>query len=273
MFFDDRLATVLRQRGDSEASARTQFRQLLDILGGRKYGRVDGADQSLIAAAWLRMDALAKRIPAAERAAMIREPGWRFRNADLAAHLSDFEPQVASAALNRADLSADEWTALIPRLPVRARGFLRLRRDLPVDADAMLERLGVYDRGLPQPSSSSQEQAGPEASAEAIDAAADKQVRAAATLSRARASQAPAETGSRENQENDSDRGSDQGASPPPYHVPIIDNEDDFDGPLPASEPELTDTSPPYDLKPELQISEEVEDPEIAAGRSEISAL
>ncbi|MEM9501679.1 MAG: histidine kinase dimerization/phospho-acceptor domain-containing protein [Pseudomonadota bacterium] len=152
MFFDDRLATVLRQRGDSEASVRTQYRQLLDILGNRKYGPSEIRDNSLIAAAWLRMDALAQRIPAEERAAMIRERGWRFRSADLAAHLSDFEPEVASAALNRADLTAQDWAVLIPRLPVRARGFLRLRRDLPVDVEQLLEQLGVYDRGLPLPS-------------------------------------------------------------------------------------------------------------------------
>ncbi|MEM6477223.1 MAG: hypothetical protein AAF687_13780, partial [Pseudomonadota bacterium] len=147
MFFDDRLATVLRQRADSEAGSRTQFRQLLDILGNRKYG----GDQSLVAAAWLRMDALAEGIPAKERAAMIRERGWRLRNADLAAHLSDFEPEVASAALERADLSDEDWSALVPRLPVRARGFLRLRKDLPKETETLLDRLGVYDRGLPSP--------------------------------------------------------------------------------------------------------------------------
>ncbi|MEM8726844.1 MAG: histidine kinase dimerization/phospho-acceptor domain-containing protein, partial [Pseudomonadota bacterium] len=147
LFFDDRLATVLRQRADSEAGSRTQFRQLLDILGNRKYG----GDQSLVAAAWLRMDALAEGIPASERAAMIRERGWRLRNADLAAHLSDFEPEVASAALERADLSDEDWSALVPRLPVRARGFLRLRKDLPQETEILLDRLGVYDRGLPSP--------------------------------------------------------------------------------------------------------------------------
>ncbi|MEM6267637.1 MAG: histidine kinase dimerization/phospho-acceptor domain-containing protein, partial [Pseudomonadota bacterium] len=147
MFFDDRLATVLRQRGESDLGQRTQYRQLLDILGNRKYGR----DQGLISAAWLRMDALAQTISASERAAMIREPSWRFRSADLAAHLADFEPEVASAALNRANLSEEDWSTLIPRLPVRARGFLRLRQDLPVDIEQLLERLGVYDRGLPAP--------------------------------------------------------------------------------------------------------------------------
>lgn len=151
MFFDDRLATVLRQRAQSEAGARTQFRQLLDILGNRKFAPSDERSQSLIAAAWLRMEKLAEEIPAKDRAAMIREPGWRFRSADLAAHLADYEPDVASAALNRAQLSAEDWSALIPRLPVRARGFLRLRRDLPVDVENLLERLGVYDRGLPSP--------------------------------------------------------------------------------------------------------------------------
>jgi signal transduction histidine kinase len=150
LFFDDRLATVLRQRATGEASLRTQFRQLLDLLGKDRTHR-PGGDQSLLAAAWLRMDALAEAIPAAERARMIREPGWRFRSPDLAAHLADHEPEVASAALTRADLVVEDWTALIPRLPVRARGFLRLRRDLPLDVAALLDRLGVHDRGLPAP--------------------------------------------------------------------------------------------------------------------------
>ncbi|RNJ61869.1 MAG: sensor histidine kinase [Porphyrobacter sp. IPPAS B-1204] len=150
MFFDDRLATVLRQRATGEGSLRTQYRQLLDLLGkDRTHSR--GNDQSLLAAAWPRMDALADAIPAAERARMIREPGWRFRSPDLAVHLADCEPEVAAAAISRADLTSDDWAALIPRLPVRARGFLRLRRDLPVDVEALLARLGVHDRGLPAP--------------------------------------------------------------------------------------------------------------------------
>jgi two-component system OmpR family sensor kinase len=150
VFFDDRLATVLRQRATGEASLRTQYRQLLDLLG-RDRVAAQGGDRSLLAAAWLRMDALAEAIPVETRARMIREPGWRFRSPDLAAHLADHEPEVAAAALTRADLSGEDWSALIPRLPVRARGFLRLRRDLPVDVEALLARLGVHDRGLPAP--------------------------------------------------------------------------------------------------------------------------
>ncbi|MBU7580918.1 MAG: sensor histidine kinase [Porphyrobacter sp.] len=150
MFFDDRLATVLRQRATGEASLRTQYRQLLDLLG-RDRVHSAGGDQSLLAAAWLRLEALAEAIPAPTRARMIREPGWRFRNPDLALNLADHEPEVAAAALSRAELASEDWTALIPHLPVRARGFLRLRRDLPVDVEALLGRLGVHDRGLPAP--------------------------------------------------------------------------------------------------------------------------
>ena len=147
MFFDDRLATVLRHRATSERGARTQFRQLLDLLGGRRYGR----DDSLLAAAWLRLGALGEQIPANERARIVREPSWRFRNVQLAAHLAEDEPEVASAALARAELTGEEWLALIPRMPIRARGFLRNRRDLPDDAQRLLDQLGIHDRGLPHP--------------------------------------------------------------------------------------------------------------------------
>jgi signal transduction histidine kinase len=147
MHFDDRLATVLRHRAAGERAAKTQFRQLLDLLGNRRSAR----DESMLAAAWLRLAALGEAIAPADRAAMIREPGLRFRNPELALHLAEDEPEVAAAALAVAQLSADDWEALIPRLPVRARGFLRLRRDMPVATQDLLERLGIRDRGLPSP--------------------------------------------------------------------------------------------------------------------------
>ncbi|WP_298302443.1 histidine kinase dimerization/phospho-acceptor domain-containing protein [uncultured Erythrobacter sp.] len=154
MFFDDRLATVLRQSAQSDAMRRTQFRQLLDLLGAQASGaRKPGRDPSLVAAAWMRMSKLAEDVPSKDRAQLISEPSWHLRNPELVAHLAEFEPEVASAALSRAKLSSDDWTALIPRLPVRARGFLRLRRDMPDGVEATLEQLGIHDRGLPQPQS------------------------------------------------------------------------------------------------------------------------
>jgi len=147
MHFDDRLVTVLRHRAAGKRAAKTQFRQLLDLLGNRRPGR----DESMLAAAWLRLAALGEAIEAGERAAMIREPGLRFRNPELALHLAEDEPEVAAAALSVAQLTTDDWEALIPRLPIRARGFLRLRRDLPSATQELLDRLGIRDRGLPSP--------------------------------------------------------------------------------------------------------------------------
>lgn len=147
MQFDDRLATVLRHRTSGGRAARTQFRQLLDLLGARR----GGYDRKLLSSAWLRLGALGEAIPPRDRAAMIRDGGWRFRNPELAAHLAEDEPEVAAAALARADLAEEDWEALIPRLPIRARGFLRLRRGLSPRANELLERLGIHDRGLPDP--------------------------------------------------------------------------------------------------------------------------
>ncbi|UAB76794.1 HAMP domain-containing histidine kinase [Erythrobacter sp. SCSIO 43205] len=161
MFFDDRLATVLRQNTQSDTLRRTQYRQLLDLLGAQASGaRKAARDPSLVAAAWMRMNKLAEVIPARDRARLINEPGWQLRNPELAAHLADFEPDVALAALSRAQLSSEDWTALIPRLPVRARGFLRLRKDLGPDVEVVLERLGVQDRGLPHPETQAAEVSG-----------------------------------------------------------------------------------------------------------------
>ncbi|MXO89781.1 sensor histidine kinase [Pontixanthobacter aquaemixtae] len=154
MHFDDRLSTVLRHRAAGDRAARTQFRQLLDLLGSKPRPREGERDESLLAAAWLRLGALGEAIPKADRVAMIQDPALRFRSAELAAHLAEDEPDVAAAALARADLSEDDWAALIPRLPVRARGFLRLRRNLPRGTVDLLDRLGIQDRGLPEPDQS-----------------------------------------------------------------------------------------------------------------------
>ena len=153
MQFDDRLATVLRHRTSGGRAARTQFRQLLDLLGARR-GAHEG---KLLSSAWLRLGALGESIPPRDRAAMIRDSGWHFRNPELAAHLAEDEPEVAAAALARADLAEEDWEALIPRLPVRARGFLRLRPSLPPRAIRLLERLGIHDRGLPDPGIAAQD--------------------------------------------------------------------------------------------------------------------
>ncbi|MBD3729693.1 MAG: sensor histidine kinase [Sphingomonadales bacterium] len=152
MHFDDRLATVLRTGAAGDRARRTQYRQLLDLLGSAQAGR----DASLREAAWLRLETLDAAIPESERVLMVRDPGLRLRNPELVARLAEGDPALAAAALARAELSADQWEALVPALPIRARGFLRLRRGLPESTIILLERLGVHDRGLPLPESKQQ---------------------------------------------------------------------------------------------------------------------
>ena len=72
MHFDDRLATVLRNRATGVRAARTQFRQLLDLLGERAVA----GDRRLARAAYHRLDVLARQIPLEERTAIVADAGW-----------------------------------------------------------------------------------------------------------------------------------------------------------------------------------------------------
>lgn len=145
MHFDDRLETVLRLPASGEGLALIQYRQLIDILG-----RLPGeAHSAALDAGFARLEMLSARIPAADRARLLRQPLQPITNQRLLSQLVQAEPDVASAAIGSAGLDDAQWLALIPELPVRARGILRHRRDLSPAVEALLERLGVHDRGLP----------------------------------------------------------------------------------------------------------------------------
>ncbi|RZK01216.1 MAG: HAMP domain-containing histidine kinase [Novosphingobium sp.] len=145
MHFDDRLDTVLRSPAGSETIARVQFRQLVDLLGSLP----DTAQSERVDAAYLCLGELAAAIPARERAAILSEPVLRLRASRLVSQLAVAEPEVAAAAMARAELDEDQWLDLIPALPVGARGFVRHRRGLSPRVAVLLGRLGVADRGLP----------------------------------------------------------------------------------------------------------------------------
>lgn len=147
MLFDDRLATVLRYGARSETAARTQYRQLLDLLGSSP----PGTASVLVEPAYDRLGELAKELPSTVQSTILRAPGLRLRNPALVAWLAESDPQAAAAAMATAQLAESDWLHLIPRLPVTARGFLRHRRDLPFSARQVLERLGVKDLVLPEP--------------------------------------------------------------------------------------------------------------------------
>ena len=145
MHFDDRLATVLQLPNSSAALARIQYRQLVDILG-----RLPGNARSwAVAAGFAQLAQLDRTIPAAHRPRLVTQPLQPLTNARLLAHLAEAEPAVATAAVRCAQLTEEAWLALVPVLPVRARGILRHRSDLGARVDTLLEQLGVQDRALP----------------------------------------------------------------------------------------------------------------------------
>ncbi|WP_338240407.1 sensor histidine kinase [Aurantiacibacter hainanensis] len=188
MLFDDRLATVLRMRAGSEAALRTQFRQLLDLLGTRDPG-VPGDALARIArsaarlpaseiermlvrpalekgdarlatiSGFVRLHELQQAIPQETQSAILREPGLRLRDPEFVAFLAEGDPKPAAAAVATARLSEAQWLDLIPRLPVTARGFLRHRRDLPEGVKRLLSQLGVRDLVLPMGSMAEEEAA------------------------------------------------------------------------------------------------------------------
>ena len=145
MRFDDRLATVLRLRTEGGAVARVQFRQLVDLLGTMP----DDANGPTVDAAFARLAVLSGLIPAEIRTRIIDEPGVRLRSARLVSFLAQSDAAVACAAVNRADLSEDQWIDLVPALPLAARGLMRQRAGLPARVEALLDRLGLGPRALP----------------------------------------------------------------------------------------------------------------------------
>lgn len=149
MLFDDRLATVLRTGATGARARRTQYRQLLDLVGTASAQ----ATSPTLESAFEKFAELSRAIPAHERAAMIRDPGIRLTNPRLVMALAEQEASVASAAIASARLRAAEWLDLIPALPIRARGLLRHRRDLGDEADRLLASLGVSDLVLSPPDS------------------------------------------------------------------------------------------------------------------------
>lgn len=145
MIVDDRLETVLRTVAASSGAIRTQFRQLADILGRTA---AEGWTQTHVAALD-RIGALHTALGDADSARLLGT--CVLRSPILVEHFAELGPKVALAAITSARLREAEWMALIPDLPVQARGFLRHRRDLGPAVQALLARFGITDFALPLP--------------------------------------------------------------------------------------------------------------------------
>lgn len=146
MLFDDRLGTVLRHRPGGVTAAKTQYRQLLDLLGTLP----SEARGEAVDAAYLRVAELGARIETSDKLEMIGDPGLRLRSPRLIALLTAEDAPLAAATIRAARLADREWLDLIPALPIPARRFLRLREDLGPEARGLLDALGIHDQALPQ---------------------------------------------------------------------------------------------------------------------------
>ena len=145
MHFDDRLGTVLRARADSNSAVRTQFRQLIDLLGTMP----SQARSNQVDAAWERLAQISETISAKDRAAALEEPGLRLRSPRVVIALAHSETPVASAAVRAARLTEGEWLDLIPALPPTLRRVVRMRQDLTPRTMELLARLGATPQALP----------------------------------------------------------------------------------------------------------------------------
>ncbi|WP_408588106.1 histidine kinase dimerization/phospho-acceptor domain-containing protein [Novosphingobium sp.] len=145
MIVDDRLETVLRTQAAGQLATKIQFRQLADLLGRAGEAVWTPAQQ----AALDRLDAHAATLGEEDCAALLRS--CALRSPRLVQHFACRDARLALATIAGARLSEEQWLALVPQLPVPARGFLRHRRDLGDRVEALLARLGIDDFALPEP--------------------------------------------------------------------------------------------------------------------------
>ncbi len=132
MRFDDRLKTALA--GPQSDNAVTQWRQLIDLLAQSPSGQ----DSTDIAVGLARLRQLYPHVGETVRAESVRGLSGRLRSPPLVRFLCSDRPAVAAEAVRAARLDDDDWAAMVPGLPTRARGFLRQRSDIgPATARAL----------------------------------------------------------------------------------------------------------------------------------------
>ena len=127
MRIDDRLDTALRNADTPlDASVVGQWRQLIDILAQNPLRY----DPSQIAMGLMRARKMRDFVPVTHRIAALESLNGRILSAPLVQLLASDAPAVAAAVISGAKLDDEQWADVVPHLPVRARGFLRMRRDL-----------------------------------------------------------------------------------------------------------------------------------------------
>jgi len=124
---DDRLQTALRSVAAAEdVGSLGSWRQLIDILAQHPASH----SPETVAEGLITAFRLGRKLTVEQREAGVMALTGRLRSPALLQLLAGDVPQVAAAAIRAADLSDQDWSELIPELPVRARGFLRVKGGL-----------------------------------------------------------------------------------------------------------------------------------------------
>ena len=137
MRFDDSLETVLAADMSTPFGAASAWRQLVDLIGRRRF------DPTL--AAIDRLRALRGVVPITVRAASARALEHAAPPAALVQLFAEDDVDVAAPMLRGARLDAADWIALLPALGPRTRSILRHRRDLDEPVRRALESFGAVD--------------------------------------------------------------------------------------------------------------------------------
>lgn len=146
MRIDDRLDTALRNlERSSTRNPAGQWRQLIDILAQNPLR----FDPGQIAAGLVRARQIRDSVDIDDRVAAVRSLSGRIVSAPLVQLLAGDAPPVSAAVIAGARLDDEQWAELVPHLPVRARGFMRLRGDLGPMATRALALHAGGDFALP----------------------------------------------------------------------------------------------------------------------------
>jgi signal transduction histidine kinase len=145
--FDDRLETALRQVDDDVQGQAAKWQQLVDILAQSPRD----FDVGYVADGLEKVRQFLPAVPAAIREQCVRSLAGRIQSPPLVLLLSGDIPPIAASAIAGANLSDQEWADIIPDLPTRARGFLRNRLDLGLQARRALTVWSAADFVLPEP--------------------------------------------------------------------------------------------------------------------------
>ncbi|WP_374138543.1 MULTISPECIES: sensor histidine kinase [unclassified Sphingomonas] len=121
--------------------AQTAWRQLVDLIGR---GRAPASDIAIT-----RLRSIRPQVPATIRAASARALAFARPPAPLVRLFAEEDLAISAPVLRMAELSTDEWIAMLPDMSPAGRSVLRHRRDLSAEVGRALESFGPIDFILP----------------------------------------------------------------------------------------------------------------------------